>query len=140
MAETPPTFAPDSQPDAEKPVPADETTESWRRHTFAALKDRNFRLLYIGNILQFGSMNMQLVVRGWLVFDLTGSFAALGTMALANAVPTLLFSPIGGVIADRASKKTEIQIAQGYNAINAVILAVLAAGMFGRTLPSGTCS
>ena len=79
-------------------------------------------------------MNMQLVVRGWLVFDLTGSFAALGTMALANAVPTLLFSPIGGVIADRAPKKTVIQIAQGYNAINAAILAVLAAGMFGLHL------
>ena len=76
-------------------------------------------------------MNMQLVVRGWLVFDLTGSFAALGTMALANAVPTLLFSPIGGVIADRAPKKTVIQIAQGYNAINAALLAMLAAGAFG---------
>ena len=91
-------------------------------------------MLYIGNLLQFGSMNMQLVVRGWLVFDLTGSFAALGTMALANAVPTLLFSPIGGVIADRAPKKTVIQLAQGYNAVNAAILAILAAGLFGLEL------
>ena len=54
MAETPPSLATDSQPDAEKPTLADETSESWRRRTFVALKDRNFRLLYLGNILQFG--------------------------------------------------------------------------------------
>ena len=106
----------------------------WRQRTFSALADHNFRLLYFGNILQFGSMQMQLVVRGWLVFHLTGSFAALGTMALANAVPTLLLSPIGGVVADRAPKKTVIQIGQTYNVINAAALAVLAAGWFGLHL------
>jgi len=98
---------------------------------FAALQDKNFRLLYLGNLAQFGSMQMQLVVRGWLVFHLTGSFAALGTMALANALPTLLLSPVGGVVADRAPKKTVIQVAQAYNAFNAAALAVLAAGWFG---------
>jgi len=99
-----------------------------------ALDDHNFRLLYFGNLLQFGSMQMQLVVRGWLVFHLTGSFAALGTMALANAIPTLVFSPIGGVVADRAPKKTVIQAAQAYNAVNAALLAILAAGWFGLHL------
>src|SRR6185436_13276307 len=87
-----------------------------------------------GNVLQFGSMQMQLLVRGVLVFQLTGSFAALGTMALANAIPGLLFAPIGGVIADRAPKKTVIQLAQLYNVGNAAILAVLAAGFFGLHL------
>ena len=114
--------------------PLDAAAESWLKRTFAALKDSNFRMLYIGNVLQFASMNMQMVVRGWLVFDLTGSFAMLGTMSLANAIPTLIFSPIGGVVADRAPKKTVIQIAQGYNAINAALLAILAAGLFGLHL------
>src|SRR5712692_6659752 len=103
MVETPP-VTPDSRPEVELPPIPVATDERWRKRMFAVFEDRNFRFLYIGNILQFGSMNMQLVVRGWLVFHLTGSFAALGTMALANAVPTLVFSPIGGVIADRASK------------------------------------
>ncbi|MFN8638865.1 MAG: MFS transporter [Dehalococcoidia bacterium] len=101
---------------------------------FSALADSNFRLLYLGNVAQFASMQMQLLVRGYLVFQLTGSFAALGTMALANAVPGLIFSPIGGVVADRAPKKTVIQIAQMYNVINAAVLAVLAAGLFGLHL------
>ncbi|MBX7110818.1 MAG: MFS transporter [Dehalococcoidia bacterium] len=106
----------------------------WFGRTFSSLQDSNFRLLYFGNTLQFGSMQMQLLVRGYLVFDLTGSFAALGTMALANAIPGLLLAPVGGVVADRAPKKTVIQFAQAYNAINAAVLAILAAGLFGLEL------
>ncbi len=107
---------------------------SWGHRTFSALEDHNFRPLFLGNIAQFSSMQMQQVVRGWLVYDLTGSFAWLGTMALANAVPSLIVSPIGGVVADRATKKTVIQLAQGYNAVNAGLLAILAAGWFGLHL------
>lgn len=113
-------------------VPAIEASRF--RRTFGAFSDSNFRLLYIGNMLQFGSMQMQLVVRGWLVFHLTGSFAALGTMALANAIPGVIFAPIGGVLADRAPKKTVIQSAQMYNVVNAALLAILAAGWFGLRL------
>ena len=112
------------------PVP-----EGWLRRTFGAvIENANFRLLFLGNILQFGSQQMQLVVRGWLVFHITGSFAALGTIALANAIPGVLLSPVGGVIADRVPKKAVIQAAQIYNVFNAAILAVLAAGWFGFEL------
>jgi MFS family permease len=117
------------------PAAYDEALPAGRvARTFVALRDPHFRMLYLGNLLQFGSMNMQLVVRGWLVFHLTGSFAALGTMSLANAIPTLVLAPIGGVIADRAPKKTVIQLSQIYNALNAAALAILAAGWFGLTL------
>ena len=120
--------------------PADETElwdtplRGWLHRTFGALEDRHFRHLYLGNVAQFGSMQMQQVVRGYLVFHLTGSFAALGIMALANAVPSLIVSPIGGVVADRGTKKTVIQVAQGYNAIAAALLAIVAAGWFGLHL------
>ena len=114
--------------------PFSEVIGVWRHRTFFALGNSNFRMLYFGNLAQFASMQMQLVVRGWLVFHLTGSYAALGTMALANALPSLIGSPIGGVVADRATKKTVIQSAQIYNAINAALLAILAAGWFGLEL------
>ncbi len=104
------------------------------RRAFSAMADRNFRLLYIGNMLQFGSQQMQLLVRGYLVYQLTGSFALLGTMALANAIPGVLLSPVGGILADRAPKKTVIQIAQVFNAINAAALALLAWGGLGVEL------
>ncbi len=134
MVQPPPAGATEPPPPAAGSASPDGGPPRWFARTFAALEDPNFRLLYISNILQFGSMQMQLVVRGWLVFHLTGSFAALGTMALANAIPLLLFSPIGGVIADRAPKKTVIQLGQGYNAVNATALAILAAGWFGLEL------
>jgi MFS family permease len=79
-------------------------------------------------------MQMQQLVRGWLVFRLTGSFAALGLMSLANAVPGIVFSPIGGAFADRFPKKTVIQFCQLYNVFNAAVLGVLAAGLFGLHL------
>ena len=116
-------------------VPTTPNKAPWLRRTFGSvIEDRNFRLLFLGNILQFGSMQMQLVVRGWLVFHITGSFAALGTMALANAIPGLMLAPVGGVLADRVPKKTVIQVAQTYNVVNAAILAILAAGVFGLEL------
>lgn len=129
---------------SETPEPADSGPSGgvavpgpagWVRRTFGAvLDDRHFRNLFLGNMLQFGSMQMQLVVRSWLVFHITGSFAALGTMALANAVPGIIFSPIGGLIADRAPKKTVIQAAQFYNVLNAAVLALLAVGWLGFEL------
>jgi len=124
----------DAIPIAEDGVEWDAPFREWWHKTFSSLEDVNFRMLYLGNVAQFGSMQMQQVVRGWLVFHLTGSFAALGTMALANALPALVVSPIGGVVADRATKKTVIQAAQAYNAVNAGLLVILAAGWFGLHL------
>ena len=100
--------------------------------SFRALSNPHFRLLFIGNVLQFGAMQMQLLVRGVLVFQLTGSFAALGVVSLANAVPMLMLSLVGGVLADRAPKKTIVQSAQLLNMLNAAVLALLAArGLLG---------
>ena len=59
-------------------------------------------------------------VRGWLVFQLTGSHAALGFVQLAGAVPQLLFSTAGGVLADMIpQKKWMVQAGQLVNGVNA---------------------
>lgn len=72
---------------------------------------------------QMGSMNMQLVIRGLLAYALTGSYAALGLVGLAGALPQLFFSVFGGVIADRLPKKTVLQAGQVSNLLNAASLA-----------------
>ncbi len=95
-------------------------------NTFDALHSRNFRLLLAGNTLQFTAMQMQNLIRGVLAFEITGSFTALGGIALATSLPGFLATPLGGVIADRVPKKTVIQIVQTFNALNAVVLALLA--------------
>jgi len=78
----------------------------------------------------FGAMNSQMIAKGVLTYDLTGSFAALGTLALANAVPGLLLSLHGGVIADRLPKKRIQQVGNTLNALNtASIVIILLAGV-----------
>lgn len=94
--------------------------------TFDALELRDFRFIFFGNLMQFAGMQMMNLVKGILVFQLTGSFAALGTLALASSIPGLVCYPFGGVIADRFPKRTVIQSGQVVVAISTAALAVIA--------------
>jgi len=80
--------------------------------TFASLQNANYRFYFIGMVGQWGAMNMQMVSKSMLLYRLTGSAALLGVMALASAIPQILFSLFGGAIADRVSKKMILQIGQ----------------------------
>ncbi len=94
--------------------------------TFESLRDAGFRWYLLSTLGQMASLNMQQLVRGFLVFELTGSYAALGTLFLVNSVPGLALSVAGGVIADRVRhKKRVVQIGQLLNGANALVLAVL---------------
>ena len=80
--------------------------------TFDSLRVPGFRWYFVAQFGTFGAMNMQMLVSGYLVFTLTGSFAALGTVALARAVPGIGLSMVGGVLADRFPRKYLVQIGQ----------------------------
>lgn len=73
-------------------------------------------------------MNIQMFVRGWLVYEITGSYEKLGWMSAAGGLIGLVAAPIGGVVADRVTqKKHVIQIAQFCNAIIAGSVGLLIA-------------
>jgi MFS family permease len=93
--------------------------------TFEALEDRSFRWFMVSMLAQFSSMHMQMVVNPWLVYELTGSYAKLGAIALASAIPGLILGFPGGVVADRASKKLLVQGGQAVNALSTLAIAVL---------------
>ncbi|TAK79814.1 MAG: MFS transporter, partial [Dehalococcoidia bacterium] len=93
--------------------------------TFDALSNRDFRYIYFANVAQFGSMQMKQLVQGVLVYEFTGSFAALGLVSLAHAIPGLVLSPVGGVVADRVPKRSVMQWGQTFN-MNAAVLGLLA--------------
>src|SRR5512147_3054991 len=69
--------------------------------TFTSLKNSNYRFYFFGMVGQWGAMNMQMVSKSLLLYRLTGSATLLGAMALASAIPQILFSLFGGAIADR---------------------------------------
>ncbi|MGE0600911.1 MAG: MFS transporter [Dehalococcoidia bacterium] len=75
---------------------------------FASLRHQQFRWLYASNTAFFFAMNGQFLVRSILAYDLTGSKVALGAVNLAVAIPMLLISPFGGVVADRMERRNLI--------------------------------
>ena len=114
-------------PGAVVPPPA----EGPRFRTFESFEDRNFRWFFASMMGNFTAMNTQMFIRGWLVYELTGSFAALGIISLANGASGLLMSLVGGVLADRVrQKKHVVQVGQALNALTVLVVGLLiAAGL-----------
>ncbi|MEZ4503484.1 MAG: MFS transporter [Dehalococcoidia bacterium] len=114
------------------PPEAPTTTEAapaprrrWRPRTFEALSFSPFRW-YLGAMIWWNAaMSMQMLVRGYLAYHLTGSFAALGTVGLGSAIPMLLLSPFGGVVADRTSRRAVLQVGQLFSLVVALVVAAL---------------
>ena len=115
-------------PDADTPGPARHSappqTHTFRA-TFSALKERDYAWYFAGNLAFFMGMQMNLVVRGFLAFELVGTAAALGYISVAVALPLLITAPLGGVLADRVSKRTLLAVMQSLAAAANVVVAVL---------------
>ena len=96
---------------------------------FASLKVTDYRYLWIGMLASAFALNMQLVAQGWLVYEMTGSAMNLTLVTLAFMVPQVVFSLIGGVLADRFAKKPVIGFAPVLNGVATLIMAIII--MFG---------
>ena len=68
---------------------------------------------------------MQHVAMGWLAYRLTGSTVVLGVIAFASQFPSVVLSPLAGVLADRWSRYRMVVWAQVLGMVQAVILAAL---------------
>jgi MFS family permease len=95
------------------------------KQTFAALRYRNYRLWFTGQLVSLFGTWMQATAQGYLVFQLTNSPAYLGYVGFAAGVPAWLFTLYGGVIADRMSRRTLMLITQTAMMILAFLLAGL---------------
>jgi MFS family permease len=91
-----------------------------------ALRNPNFRLFWSGNFLSNIGTWMQNVAQGWLVLTLTNSAFWLGVVGFAGAIPFLLFTLFGGVIADRVNKRRLLLVTQTVMMLLAFLLAGLA--------------
>lgn len=76
-----------------------------RTATFAALRIPLYRRLFLSGFLGFLAVQSQMIARGWLALELTGSNSGLGGVFLAFGIPMLIATPWGGVVADRVSKR-----------------------------------
>ena len=92
-----------------------------------ALTHRNFRLLWFGALTSSIGTWMQKVAQAWLIVTLTGSSSAfyLGLDSFAGEVPILLFTLIGGVVADRRDRRHMMLTSQVLQMVVAILLAAL---------------
>ncbi|GAA4834207.1 MFS transporter [Garicola koreensis] len=72
---------------------------------FASLANRNYRIYAAGALVSNVGTWLQSTAQAWLVLQLTGSGTALGATVALQLLPSLLFSPIAGVLADRFPKR-----------------------------------
>jgi MFS family permease len=93
--------------------------------TFAALRVRNFRLYFAGQLISVSGTWMQSVAQGWLVLQLTGSSVGLGISVALQYLPMLLLGSYGGVVADRFDKRRILYATQAGAGILALVLGVM---------------
>jgi MFS family permease len=93
--------------------------------TFRALRHRDFRLFWLGQVVSNTGTWMQSIAQAWLILKLTDSPLALGTLTMLQALPVLLLGLFGGVIADRFPKRKLLLFTQGVMFAQALALGIL---------------
>jgi MFS family permease len=97
--------------------------------TLTSLRQRNFRLFWFGQMVSLMGSSMQSIGQAWLVLALTHSALQLGLVGALQALPVLLFSLLGGVFADRWSKRRVLLFTQSAAMMQALFLwALIASG------------
>ena len=104
--------------------PTEEPGSRWAM--FSALRYPNFRLYWIGQLTSVLAQNMQHVALYWLVLVLTDSPLMIAMTGLSHAIPTIAFTFIGGVVADRTDRKKLLAVAQLVQAVLFFVIAALA--------------
>lgn len=101
----------------------------WRAHAVAAvssLRVRNYRLYFIGQSVSVIGTFMQTLALAFLVLELGGGGTDVGLVTAARLVPFILLAPWGGVVVDRANRRTVLLVTQIVSGAGAIAFAVLA--------------
>src|SRR5438270_4311939 len=97
---------------------------SWRQ-TFRALKHRNYRLYFTGQLVSLIGTWMDQTAMSWLVYEITGSKFLLGAIAAVGSAPSSLFALGGVALADRYPKRSILVITQTVEMVFAFALAAI---------------
>src|SRR6188472_1838459 len=95
---------------------------TWR-HTFRALRHRNYRLFFWGQLVSLIGTWMQQTAMSWFVYQITNSKLLLGIVAAMGSAPMMLSSIWGGSLADRHPKRSILLATQTAQMVCAFFLA-----------------
>lgn len=110
-------------PETTTVTPAASSPERPPGH-WSVLRNRNYALLFWGQLISAGGTQMQIVAVSWQVYILTHSAIALGIIGLLQAIPRLVFSLVGGVLADVFDRRKMLLVIEITMAVMSTILAV----------------
>src|ERR1051326_7519211 len=99
--------------------------ESRLKSSLRALRYRNYRLFFAGQLTSLVGTWMQTVAQSWLVYRLTGSATLLGVVGFAAQFPVLILAPIGGAVADTYPRRRSMLAIQTSEMLLAFPLAAL---------------
>ena len=106
------------------PLATMHAAPSWRA-VFASFHVFNFRLSFIGGLSNSIGGWMARIAIDWLIFELTGSVAAVGLTVALQFAPMLLLAPWAGVISDRSSRRRTLIITSSLATAAITLLALL---------------
>jgi len=106
---------------AEPPL---EPSGARRGSAWQVLRNRDYSLLFWGQLISAAGTQIQVVAVAWQVYQLTNSAVALGIIGLVQAIPRLIFSLVGGVVADAYDRRRLLIIVNTILASLSAILAV----------------
>src|SRR5438094_2056818 len=95
---------------------------TWR-HTFRALRHRNYRLFFWGQLVSLIGTWMQQTAMSWYVYQITNSKLLLGVVSAVGSAPMMLSSIWGGALADLYPKRSILVATQAAEMICAFLLA-----------------
>jgi MFS family permease len=93
--------------------------------TFRSLRQRNFRLFFVGQVVSQAGTWVQSVALVWLVLTLTHSGVALGVTTALQFLPVLLLGPWGGLAADRLDNRRLLLVSQTLAGLQALAMGAL---------------
>jgi MFS family permease len=117
--------APPPPDEAASPTPSFHDSRGELHRTLAAFTYRDFRVLWFGACTSSVGTWMQSLAANWLVLALTGSATYLGLDAFLQQLPIMLFTLIGGVLADRLDRRRTLLASQYVQTATAAALAIL---------------
>ena len=95
------------------------------KSVFASLRVNDYKYLSIGLLGSAFALNMQLIAQGWMVYEMTSSAMKLTWVTLSFMIPQVVFSLLGGVLADRFAKKPIIGWAPFINGLATLVMALI---------------
>ena len=90
-----------------------------------ALRSRNYRLFFVGQIVSLIGTWMTNIATSWLVYRLTGSALLLGVVGFSGQFPAFLLAPFAGLVVDRRNKHRLLIITQTLSMLQSFALAIL---------------